>query len=67
MDLERSQVAAAAAMRGEGANRWRILYVASARSASVTVHELPNPYTDESAKLFRDSHSQGVRLAVRRE
>jgi hypothetical protein len=66
VDLERSQVAAAASMRGEGANRWRILYVANARSASVTVHELPNPYSDESAKLFRDSHNQGVRLAVRR-
>jgi len=66
VDLERSQVAAAASMRSEGANRWRILYVANARSASVTVYELPNPYSDESAKLFRDSHNNGVRLAVRR-
>lgn len=66
VDLERSQVAAAASMRGEGANRWRILYVANARSASLAVYELPNPYSDESAKLFRDSHNQGVRLAVRR-
>jgi hypothetical protein len=66
VDLERSQVAAAASMRGEGPNRWRILYVANARSTSVTVHELPNPYSDEAAKLFRDSHSQGVRLSVRR-
>jgi hypothetical protein len=66
LDLERSQVAAAVSMRGEGTNRWRILYVANARSTSVTVHELPNPYTEEAAKLFRDSHSQGVRLAVQR-
>ena len=66
VDLERSQVTAAVSMRGEGGNRWRILYVANARSPSVTVHELPNPYTDESAKLFRDSHRQGARLAIRR-
>ncbi|MEE7450194.1 hypothetical protein MRF4_21620 [Methylobacterium radiotolerans] len=67
VDLERSQVTAAVSMRGEGGNRWRILYVSNARSASVAVHELPNPYTEESAKLFRDTHRQGVRLAIRRE
>jgi hypothetical protein len=67
VDLERSQVTAAVSMRGEGGNRWRILYVANARSPSVTVYELPNPYTEESAKLFRDSHRQGVRLAIRRD
>jgi hypothetical protein len=66
VDLERSQVTAAVAMRSEGGNRWRILYVSNARSASVTVHELPNPYTEESAKLFRNKHQQGVRLAIRR-
>ncbi|RWP51051.1 ATP-binding protein [Mesorhizobium sp.] len=66
VDLERSQVTAAVAMRAEAANRWRILYVANARSPSVTVYELPNPYSDEATKLFRDSHRQGVRLAVRR-
>ena len=66
VDLERSQVTAAVSMRSEGGNRWRILYVANARSPSVTVHELPNPYTEESAKLFRDSHRQGARLAIRR-
>lgn len=67
VDLERSQVTAAVSMRAEGGNRWRILYVPNARSSLVTVYELPNPYTDESAKLFRDTHRQGVRLAIRRE
>lgn len=67
VDLERSQVTAAVSMRGEGGNRWRILYVPNARSALVAVHELPNPYTEESAKLFRDTHQRGVRLAIRRE
>ena len=67
VDLERSQVTAAVSMRGEGGNRWRILYVANARGSSVAVYELPNPYTEGSAKLFRDSHRQGVRLAIRRD
>jgi hypothetical protein len=67
VDLERSQVTAAVSMRGEGGARWRILYVPNARSASVAVRELPNPYAEASAKLYRDTHRQGVRLAIRRE
>ncbi|KAE8760822.1 hypothetical protein FSO04_06240 [Paraburkholderia madseniana] len=67
VDLERSQVTAAVSMRGEGANRWHILYVVNVRTPTVAVYELPNPYSDDAAKLFRESHRQGVRLAIRRE
>ena len=66
VDLERSQVTAAVSMRGEGVNRWRILYVANVRTSGVVVLELPNPYADESTRLFKDTHRQGVRLEIRK-
>ncbi|WP_340523886.1 hypothetical protein [Cupriavidus necator] len=65
VELERSQVTEAVSMRNEGGNRWRILYVAYVRTGAVTVLELPNPYTSHTASLFRESHRQGVRFAIR--
>ena len=68
LDLERSQVAAAAAMAAEGANRWRILYVTNVRNpALITVHELLNPYSAEGAKYYREHRAQGVRLLIQRK
>lgn len=68
IDLERSQVAAAAAMAGEGRNRWRILYVTNVRNpALIAVHELLNPYSTDGAKYYREHRAQGVRLLIQRE
>jgi len=65
VDLERSQLAAAASMRNEGVNRWRVLYVCHVRNpALVTVHELPNPFSVAGAIYFRERQRQGVRLMI---
>ena len=67
VDLERSQVAAAVRMASERRGRWRILYVANAGDpGSITVLELPNPYSDQGKGLFRDERTQGVRLRIKR-
>ena len=50
VDLERSQVTAAVSMRGEGGNRWRILYVANlaARRLPCTSFPIPIPRNRET-------------------
>jgi hypothetical protein len=67
VDLERSQVKAAVQMASERRGRWRILYVANAGDpGSITVLELPNPYSERGKALFRDERTQGVRLTIKR-
>jgi hypothetical protein len=67
IDLERSQVAAAASMRSDGSSRWRILYVPFVRSPTlITVLELPNPFSLDGARFFRERQNQGVRLMIQR-
>ena len=67
VDLERSQITAAASMVGDTGPQWRILYVTYVRTpALVTVHELPNPFAPSSSAFYREQHRQGSRLVIRR-
>jgi hypothetical protein len=67
VDLERSQIAAAASMASERGGRWRILYINYVRTPSlISVHELPNPFSREGAVFFRESQRQGARLLIQR-
>lgn len=68
VDLERSQVLAAASMAQEvGSRRWGILYVTNVDDpARVAVHELPNPYSAAGAPFFRERLRSGVRLMIQR-
>ncbi|CAD5271512.1 conserved hypothetical protein [Bosea sp. 62] len=67
VDLERSQITAAASMAGESGPQWRILYVTHVRlPALVTVYELPNPFSPSSAAFYREQQRHGSRLVIKR-
>jgi hypothetical protein len=68
VDLERSQVLAAASMAEEvGSRRWGILYVTNVKDpALIAVHELPNPYSKAGGAFFRERQRSGVRLMIQR-
>jgi hypothetical protein len=67
IDLERSQMAAAASMASEKRGRWRVLYVSNVRDPDlVTVSELPNPFSEAGKVYFREGQHQAVRLKLRR-
>lgn len=68
VDLERSQVLAAASMAEEvGSRRWGILYVTNVKDpALIAVHELPNPYSKAGGAYFRERQRSGVRLMIQR-
>jgi hypothetical protein len=67
IDLERSQVAAAASMASEKRGRWRVLYVSNVRDPDlVTVSELPNLFSEAGKVYFREGQHQAVRLKLRR-
>lgn len=67
VDLERSQITAAASMAGETGPQWRILYVTHVRTpALVTVYELPNPFAPSSAAFYREQQRHGSRLVIKR-
>jgi hypothetical protein len=67
VDLERSQITAAASMVGDTGPQWRILYVAHVRTPTlITVHELPNPFAPSSAAYYREQQRHGSRLVIRR-
>jgi hypothetical protein len=67
VDLERSQIIAAASMVGDTGPQWRILYVTHVRTpALVTVYELPNPFAPSSSAFYREQQRHGSRLVIRR-
>jgi len=61
VDLERSQVLAAASMAHEtGSRRWGILYVTNVDDpVRIAVHELPNPYSAAGAPFFGSGCAAG--------
>lgn len=69
VDLERSQVIAAASMAEEvGSRRWGILYVTNVKDpALIAVHELPNPYSKAGGAFFRERQRSGVRLMIQKK
>jgi hypothetical protein len=67
VDLERSQISAAASMVGETGPQWRILYVTNVRTPSlIAVHELPNPFSPSGTAYYREQQRHGSRLIIRR-
>lgn len=68
VDLGPSQVAKAAELANDRHGRWRILYVANVSNpASVTVHELDNPFSTTNQSKYRQAGGQGVRFHMNRE
>ncbi|MFN3522368.1 MAG: hypothetical protein ACK4YQ_08970 [Phenylobacterium sp.] len=67
VDLERSQVAAAASMASEKRGKWRVLYVSNVQTPElIAVSELPNPFSEAGKVYFREGQHQAVRLKLRR-
>ncbi len=68
VDLERSQVEAAISMADGTSGIWTILYVPHVRNPEmISVQELPNPYTEDGRRLYRQRGREAVRLEMRRQ
>lgn len=68
VDLERSQVEAAAQYADEKGGTWKILYISDVLDPDqITVHELANPFSEGNMRLYRPSGRQGVRLLIDRK
>jgi hypothetical protein len=68
IDLEPSQVEAAASLATGDEAIWHVLYVTHVRSPSlIAVHELPNPFSVEGRKVLKPSGRQAMRFEFARK